>query len=719
MSEMIGRLRVALGLETAAFERGARRAQGDLRSLGDRAEAAGFKIGSMAKVLYASAAAFAGGAFVTKLFEITKAGLDYASSLVETASQLGVTTQSLQQYRYIATQVGLEQGEMDQALARLTRTLGEASAGAKAQAAVFKTLQISVRDANGHVKEAGAVIPEIAEALKRIPDPAQRAAILVDIFGKAGQKLAPLMESGASGVNELRDAAERLGVVLSDEQIQRADETADKLSELTTILNAKIAGTVADNTQAIIKLANGLGWLADKAGDAAFAWSQIPYMLGRQSFGDFVKDTYGGVELTFTPEELAERKRQEQWKRGRLGGSSVRVPMANWPSARTGGILNPGGSAYTGLGSQKYSPSDFAKRQSFVAPKPAPKVRSTPQKSDIKLDLSGGGGGTKFHKSSGGAAKAAAQDAEKLAQAMQKLSVWGGDASKAIGAANDNLVKFSDRAGPALDRVPPAFDAAKLKAGEFADKLAELQSRLFPEIDAMAKYRAELDLITRALEQNRISAEQAAEWRHRLAMEGRSTETAISIIMADAGPEVDMERIGEGLDSLYDRMRGFRDKSGAITVQVAQSFKDMADDTLRSLNDLANSIRGGDFLSIFTSVVNLGLQLAGAGAFGSDLQSKVNSIPGRAWGGQINAGQMYMVGERGPELFISGSNGSIVPNHRMATGPGGGGNTYYVSGNLLTPEFWQKITAQDMQAAQAGGELGYRKVLTKSRRRLA
>ena len=332
MSEMIGRLRVALGLDSAAFEAGTRRASNQLNTLGDRAEAAGFKIGSMAKVLYASAAAFAGGAFVTKLVEITKAGLDYASSLGETASQLGVTTQSLQQYRYIATQVGLEQADMDQALARLTRTLGEASAGAKAQAAVFKTLQISVRDANGRVKEAGAIIPEIADALQRIPDPAQRAAILVDIFGKAGQKLAPLMESGASGVNELRDAAERLGIVLSDEQIQKADETADKLSELSTILNAKIAGTVADNTQAILKLANGLGWLADKAGDAAFAWSQLPYIFGRKSFGDFVKDTYGGVELTFTPQELAARKSQAQWKGARAGGSSVRLPSGRWPA---------------------------------------------------------------------------------------------------------------------------------------------------------------------------------------------------------------------------------------------------------------------------------------------------------------------------------------------------------------------------------------------------
>ena len=33
----------------------------------------------------------------------------------------------------------------------------------------------------------------------------------------------------------------------------------------------------------------------------------------------------------------------------------------------------------------------------------------------------------------------------------------------------------------------------------------------------------------------------------------------------------------------------------------------------------------------------------------------------RALGGSVNAGQAYVVGERGPELFVSGSSGSIVP----------------------------------------------------------
>jgi tape measure domain-containing protein len=46
---------------------------------------------------------------------------------------------------------------------------------------------------------------------------------------------------------------------------------------------------------------------------------------------------------------------------------------------------------------------------------------------------------------------------------------------------------------------------------------------------------------------------------------------------------------------------------------------------------------------------------------------------GRAAGGPVSSGQTYMVGERGPELFVPGRSGTIVANDKM-----GGGNTNVV-----------------------------------------
>ena len=62
---------------------------------------------------------------------------------------------------------------------------------------------------------------------------------------------------------------------------------------------------------------------------------------------------------------------------------------------------------------------------------------------------------------------------------------------------------------------------------------------------------------------------------------------------------------------------------------------------------------------------------SGGGGGGFNLGSLLNigsSIFGFAEGGQVNAGQPYTVGERGRELFIPSTNGTIVPNHDMAGG---------------------------------------------------
>jgi hypothetical protein len=49
------------------------------------------------------------------------------------------------------------------------------------------------------------------------------------------------------------------------------------------------------------------------------------------------------------------------------------------------------------------------------------------------------------------------------------------------------------------------------------------------------------------------------------------------------------------------------------------------------------------------------------------------SLPGRAVGGSVASNQPYMVGEKGPELFVPRGNGTIIPNHNMKGGAGAGG----------------------------------------------
>lgn len=55
---------------------------------------------------------------------------------------------------------------------------------------------------------------------------------------------------------------------------------------------------------------------------------------------------------------------------------------------------------------------------------------------------------------------------------------------------------------------------------------------------------------------------------------------------------------------------------------------------------------------------------------------------GRASGGPVGAGTAYVVGEKGPELFVPNASGSIIPNQRLSSGGGMGGPTINVSYNI-------------------------------------
>lgn len=82
-------------------------------------------------------------------------------------------------------------------------------------------------------------------------------------------------------------------------------------------------------------------------------------------------------------------------------------------------------------------------------------------------------------------------------------------------------------------------------------------------------------------------------------------------------------------------------------------------------------------------------QFTSSGGF---LGAFAKKITGNAMGGSVSAGTPYIVGERGPELFVPGYTGSIVPNHKM----GGGvtvAPTYNIDARGATTDLVQQLPA--------------------------
>ena len=82
---------------------------------------------------------------------------------------------------------------------------------------------------------------------------------------------------------------------------------------------------------------------------------------------------------------------------------------------------------------------------------------------------------------------------------------------------------------------------------------------------------------------------------------------------------------------------------------------------------------------------------------------------GKASGGPVSAGRAYIVGEKGPELFVPGSSGGIVPNNQLATA--GAGTNVNVTFDIKSWDSRDTLQAISQQAPAIVGivEQSFRK----------
>jgi len=145
----------------------------------------------------------------------------------------------------------------------------------------------------------------------------------------------------------------------------------------------------------------------------------------------------------------------------------------------------------------------------------------------------------------------------------------------------------------------------------------------------------------------------------------------------------EIEKLDKKLLQLQDP--GFRlvTLSQAIGSSFEESFKGVIKGTMsvsQAFANMANRISDA-LLDIAASTIATGLQRMFIGAFSRNL-TPLNDVQGTvmkaANGGPVGMRKPYIVGERGPELFVPNQSGNIIPNHDLA-GVGGSSTSVVVN----------------------------------------
>jgi len=175
------------------------------------------------------AGAFAGVVAVRQLAQFGSSTRQLADSIGKVSDSIGVSTKFLQQYQFAAQQSGLATEEFNKGMQNFTKMVGQAQLRTTEAGRTLEKLGVQVKNTDGTVKGAEEVFIELFEALDGVGSQFEKNAILADLMGRAGVKLAVMGKDGAEAMKEL--AASATGVIPED-SIRQAEIFNDTMNEL-------------------------------------------------------------------------------------------------------------------------------------------------------------------------------------------------------------------------------------------------------------------------------------------------------------------------------------------------------------------------------------------------------------------------------------------------------------------------------------------------------
>lgn len=538
---------------------------------------------------------------------------------------------------------------------------------------------------------------------------------LADKFGVSRDRLLEMAKKGEIGVQDLVNALVDMG----NKGVEATKQPAagmEKLQQAASNLGsgiATLAGIIYQKMKPVLDwLAGTLAGIVDLAANVVNAIS---------------KALSGGSAVEVKARAAAQKRLLE-----------ARPELKNTLIAR-GGAFGKGGTTLTAAGEEKLSAADRQLLETYYQAELKGITKPTPIK---PIDVRGLG---QTAAARGGSDKAA-KDAAKLKQQIQEQLISAANLVTQKQAELNYTKAISDE-----DKLKTKYDASRTermqtyvkllsKSLSDAERLSLIEAQRLDIQISNSEYEKELSDIRKQEVQNIYAALDASSLLNlnfeRMASfvgAGKAPlafNPNLNLVPGITGGELgaqaevvrlELEKLITPVEQLKTAAEGigtaFGDSfkaaaSGAMTAQEALSsfFQSVAD---RFLDMAAQIIAKWIEMTILNTALQLfpgsGLfkgagPVSGVAAFsGAGMGSKGFFLPDiirpRAMGGSVSAGSPYMVGERGPELFVPGRSGTIVPNNALSAG----GTTSVV---VNVDAGASNVQGNDAQASQLGKVIG-------------
>ena len=167
-----------------------------------------------------------------------------ADKLGDTADKVGLTVTQLQELRFAGTQTGVVVTNLDVAMQRFSRRIGEAANGQGVLKDVLKDNNVQLRNQDGTMRSQNEILADYADLIKNAGSEQERLLLTFKAFDTEGAALVNTLKDGSEGLRRLQQDAHDAGAVLDEELVKNAGEVADEWDKITTRIETSFHSAV-------------------------------------------------------------------------------------------------------------------------------------------------------------------------------------------------------------------------------------------------------------------------------------------------------------------------------------------------------------------------------------------------------------------------------------------------------------------------------------------
>lgn len=567
-----------------------------------------------------------------------------AAALEDVAEKTGSTVEKLSQLQNVARIFGHDFDGLTSQMIKFSSVLaGQGTEDeSRGVGAALKRLNLSADELRG--KDPAENIRRLAQELQKYESDAGKSSVVTALLGKGAAQYLPF----------LKDIAEQTSVAASvtAKQAAEAGKLEDALKQLAVqSYNAKqslLLGLVPALNQAVGQFVEG----TKAAGGFINAILLFGTINPFKNVGENLKSLRGDLESL-------ERDKSRYLRSGPADTSGIDAAIDSTKKRIEflKGLQRQ--EALSGAGGDTPGES----RRAFVA---------KPSLADFKIPERPKSGGTSPFDA---AVKSLEQEAIKVDNLSRRFEILRGIQQGLYGVLTPLQAKRLDDLASEVDKTRELQAVAKadLEARTQLQKIAESNNKL--AADAIANLQDEREAMTQTTKVAEVL---------RNIERGRYGEI-------NAGTSERLQSIAREIDAQRELMKARQEdieaqkylaaeveklnKPSKTQEEIFQKLASSFEDAITSGSKLRDVLRGlgQDLLKIFIrQQITEPLGKASQPLFNS-IGSGIGEIFAglfRAEGGPVSARSPYIVGERGPELFVPNSSGTIIPNNKLAAGGG-------------------------------------------------